>query len=73
MLAAYIDELDCLKHLIAKGANLEAADEVCAASPAAPSTLQPRLPPLLLPRRHRRRLPRVAPPPRLRRTAGRPS
>ena len=64
MHAAYGGELDCLKHLIAKGANLEAADKqvadkVCAAPPAAPPApalaLRPQRPPPLLPRPHRRR------------------
>ena len=45
MLAAYKGKLDCLKHLIAKGANLEATDEVCAAPPAAPAP-PPSPPPL---------------------------
>ena len=41
MRAAYKGNLDCLEHLIAKGANLEATDNVSAAPPAAPSPLHP--------------------------------
>ena len=60
MAAAWYGKLDCLDHLIAKGANLEAKDDVSAAPPAAPSPLHPspfalaaRRP--LLPRPRRRR------------------
>ena len=35
-MAALKGKLDCLDHLIAKGANLEAADKACAAPQAAP-------------------------------------
>ena len=55
MFAAKKGNLDCLEYLIAKGANIEAADTVSAFLPAAPSTLHPRRPPPLLPRPHRRR------------------
>ena len=58
--AAVYGKLDCLEHLITKGSNLEATDNVSAAPPAAPSplrssALRPRRPPPLLPRPHRRR------------------
>ena len=68
-----------LKRLVAEGVNVNAADDVSAAPPAAPGPLRPspsapsRRPPPPLPRPHRRRSPRVALPPRLRRTATRPS
>ena len=59
MFAAKNGKLDCLEHLVAKGANLQATDEVSAAPPAAPPpsalALRPRRPPPLLPRPHRRR------------------
>ena len=76
--AALGGNLDCLEHLIAKGANLEAATgKVSAALPAAtvlrPSLFRPRRPPPLLPCPNRRRSSRVAPPPRLRSTATRSS
>lgn len=38
-------ELDCLEHLIAKRANVNAADEVSAAPPAAPLYPRPHTPP----------------------------
>ena len=41
MYAAIYGKLDCLEHLVAKGANLEAKDPVSAAPPAAPSPLRP--------------------------------
>ena len=41
MWAAANGKLDCLKHLIAKGADVNAADKVSAAPPAAPSPLRP--------------------------------
>ena len=37
MHAVIFGKLDCLKHLIAKGADLQATDNVSAAPPAAPS------------------------------------
>ena len=43
--AAYWGKLDCLEHLITKGAKLEATDKVSAAPPAAPTRLRPRPPP----------------------------
>ena len=56
-------------------ANLEAVDGVSAAPPAAPSPLavRPRSHHCCCPEPHRRRQLRVAPPPRLRSSAGRPS
>ena len=53
-------KLDCLDHLIAKGANLEAADKASAAPSATFNLLLslalcPRRPPLLLPRPRLRR------------------
>eukprot|EP00964_Phaeocystis_antarctica_P069731 scaffold42405_cov23-Phaeocystis_antarctica.AAC.1 len=45
MNAAGNGKLDCLDHLIAKGANVNAADGASAAQPAAPSPLPPRPPP----------------------------
>ena len=50
MAAAWYGKLDCLDHLIAKGANLEATDEVSAAPPTCPQppsplALRPRRPP----------------------------
>ena len=57
MYAAIYGKLDCLEHLVAKGANLEATDKVSAAPLAAPPpssrALCPRRPPSLLPRPHR--------------------
>ena len=57
MWAANKNKLDCLEHLTAKGANLEATNEVSAALPAGPNPLntlahrpRPRRPPSLLPR-----------------------
>jgi len=41
MLEAHYGNLDCLEHLIAKGASLEATNNVSAAPPAAPSPLRP--------------------------------
>ena len=41
MAAARRGNLDCLEHLVAKGANLEATGNVRAALPAAPSPLRP--------------------------------
>ena len=80
MYAANYGKLDCLEHLVAKGAKLEATDSNVSAAPPArppsplhpsPSALAARRPCCPAPRR--RRSPRVAPPPRLRSTAGRPS
>ena len=46
MHAAINGKLDCLEHLIAKGANLEAKDDVSAAPPARPQPPSaPRPPP----------------------------
>ena len=71
--AATEGDLATLKRLVEQGVDVNAVDEVSAALPAAPCPLRPRRPPPLLPRLHRRRSPRVAPPPRLRRTpASRP-
>ena len=59
MEAAYYGKLDCLEHLVAKGANLKAKNKVSAAPPAAPPApalaLRPRRPPPLLPRPRCRR------------------
>ena len=72
--AAKEGDLATLKRLVEQGVDVNAVDEVSAALPAAPTLSSPRRPPPLLPRLHRRRSPRVAPPPRLRRTpASRPS
>ena len=79
MHAAINGKLDCLEHLIAKGANLEATNEVSAALPAALCPLntldhhpRPRRPPSLLPRALTAAADRVWPP-CLCRTATRPS
>ena len=77
--AAEEGDLATLKRLVEEGVDLEATDEVSAAPPArppsplhpSPSALAARRPCCPAPRR--RRSPRVAPPPRLRRTARRPS
>ena len=45
MWAAGGGNLDCLEHLVAKGANLKATDRVSAAPPTAPTRLHPRPPP----------------------------
>eukprot|EP00964_Phaeocystis_antarctica_P113754 scaffold77761_cov45-Phaeocystis_antarctica.AAC.1 len=64
-MAALKGKLDCLDHLIAKGANLEAADNVSvpprqpAPSPTCALAFRPRRTPLLLPRPRRRRCDRM--------------
>ena len=80
MHAAQEGELDCLELLIAKGAKLEASSNVSAAPPANPSPLSPLSgpPPSLLAACAALRSPPpltacAATPPRLRRTASRPS
>ena len=77
--AAEQGDLATLKRLVQEGVDVNATDKVSAAPPAAPhppmrpspSALAARRPCCPVPRR--RRSPRVAPPPRLRSTATRPS
>ena len=80
LIAAVSGSLGCLEHLIAKGAKLEATSNVSAAPPANPSPLSPLSgpPPSLLAACAALRSPPpltacAATPPRLRRTASRPS
>ena len=68
MKAAQYGKLDCLELLIAKGAKLDATDNIVSATPpAAPPSSPPSL------ARRLQTPPARLPPPRLRSTAGRPS
>ena len=77
--AARDGDLAALTRLVEEKVNIEAADRVSAAPPRRHHPLPPHRPSALAARRPccpalaARRSPRVAPPPRLRSTAGRPS